>query len=434
MGRFVAPTQRSMLVRRDGSKVSIDDTHAPIRDAQGTLVGAVMVFRDVEARRTAAAQREADKRKDEFLATLAHELRNPLAPIDQAALILESATATDEQRRWSSEVIRRQVRNMSVLLDDLLDVARITHGTLMLRAEPTLLSDIVDAAIETARPSIDASRHDLTIDLPNESPVLDVDGLRLAQVLSNLLINAARYTSPGGRLSVSAHCSDDSISVTVSDTGIGFTSRDRTRMFERFSKVDPGRTRSSGGLGIGLALAKGLVELHGGQIDAKSAGPGCGSEFTLRLPASLRRPRIETPSVSQHADRAVRWRVVVADDNVDAATSLAALLEMDGHDVTVVHDGERAVEVVQSARPDVALLDIGMPKLDGYEVAERIRGGELGTQVTLVAITGWGQQNDRAHALAAGFDHHFTKPVQHERLRDILQARGPARPRLSKKR
>jgi signal transduction histidine kinase len=231
-----------MLVRRDGSKVSIDDTVAPIRDAQGTLVGAVMVFRDVEARRTAAAQREADKRKDEFLATLAHELRNPLAPIDQAALILESATATDEQRRWSSEVIRRQVRNMSVLLDDLLDVARITHGTLMLRAEPTLLSDIVDAAIETARPSIDASRHDLTIDLPNESPVLDVDGLRLAQVLSNLLINAARYTSPGGRVSVSAHCSDDSISVTVSDTGIGFTSREQ-RPGLRLARGAPAQVR-----------------------------------------------------------------------------------------------------------------------------------------------------------------------------------------------
>lgn len=373
------------------------------------------------------ALRETDQRKDEFLATLAHELRNPLAPIDQAVSILDSGTATDEQRRWSQEVIRRQVRNISVLLDDLLDVSRLTYGTLTLRTQPTLLSDVVGAAVETARPLIDTNRHSLSIDLPATPTVLDVDGLRLAQVLSNLLTNAAKYTNPGGRLAVSARCDSDAISIAVTDTGIGFAARDRGRMFDQFSRIASGGARSSGGLGIGLALAKRLVELHGGQIDARSAGPECGSEFTVRLPASIQRAWPGAPPARPCVDRAAKRRVVVADDNVDAAASLAALLKIDGHEVAVVHDGQRAVEVLESFRADVALLDIGMPMLDGYEVAQRIRGSDLGGEIMLVAISGWGRLGDRARALAAGFDSHFTKPVPHERLREILQGKAALR-------
>ncbi len=372
--------------------------------------------------RAEAALRETDERKDLFLATLAHELRNPLAPIRQAAAISNTPGTTEAQKRWSHDVISRQVRNMSLLLDDLLDISRVTRGTLELRMEMTDLASIVEAAVETARPAIDAKRHELTVSLPPEPVLFAADPLRLAQVLANVLTNAAKYTDPGGSIKLRASASADSVMLAVADTGIGLAPDALSRVFTMFSQIKTEQDRSEGGLGIGLALSKGLVDLHGGSIDARSAGTGRGSEFTVTLPrraitASKRVPEF-VPS-----DRPINGRrVLIADDNRDAADSLAMLLRLEGHEVRVVHDGKQALAGFHELNPEFALLDIGMPELDGYEVARRVRQGTLGRAVTLVAVTGWGQESDKARALAAGFNHHFTKPVEPERLLALLRA------------
>jgi PAS domain S-box-containing protein len=387
--------------------------------------------REIASReRAEAALRETDRRKDEFLATLAHELRNPLAPIRQAAQISKAATATEAQKRWSHDVISRQVHHMSLLLDDLLDISRITRGTLELRTETTELAAVIDAAVETARPAIDAKRHVFSIDMPTQPVHFAADPLRLAQVLSNLLTNAAKYTDPEGRIWLSAQCTANTIDISVRDTGIGIPAEATARVFEMFSQVKAGKDRSEGGLGIGLALARGLIELHGGTLDARSAGSGHGSEFMVRLPrrsiGALRREE----SVAEPKMPFVSRRVLIADDNQDAAESLAMLLRMEGHEVDVVNDGRAALTAFSTFQPEVALLDIGMPEMSGYEVAREVRKGSLGRAVALIAVTGWGQDSDKAQALAAGFNHHFTKPVEPERLIDLLRSdhlHGPGR-------
>jgi len=370
-----------------------------------------------------AALRETDRRKDEFLATLAHELRNPLAPIRQAALISKLATATEAQKRWSHDVITRQVQHMSLLLDDLLDVSRITRGTLQLRKQATELAAVIEAAVETARPNLDAKRHHLSIDIPRERTDMNVDPLRIAQVLSNLLTNAAKYTDPEGDIRVVARRSADSVIVQVVDNGIGIAAEALSRIFRMFSQVAATQDRADGGLGIGLALAKGLVDLHGGNIEAKSGGLGRGSEFTVRLPIGT----LSVPSDAQQNSRAgevasISRRVLIADDNQDSAESLAMLLRIEGHEVVVAHDGREALAAVAQFNPEFALLDIGMPLLSGYEVAQKIREGDPASSVTLIAVTGWGQHSDKARALFSGFDHHFTKPVEPERLMELLRA------------
>jgi PAS domain S-box-containing protein len=372
--------------------------------------------------RAEAALRDADRRKDEFLATLAHELRNPLAPIRQAALISQASTASEAQKRWSHDVISRQVQHMSLLLDDLLDVSRITRGTLELRRQPTELAAIVDAAVETARPAIDAKRHELSVDIPHTPVRFAADSLRLAQVLSNLLTNAAKYTDPEGHVRLSANALDGELSIAVSDSGIGIPPEDISGVFEMFSQVRSTQDRSEGGLGIGLALAKGLVELHGGSIEARSRGVGFGSEFIVRLPFTPPEAPQAGITVTREALPPSARRVLIADDNRDAAESLAMLLRMDGHEVTVAYDGPQALALLAQAQPDVALLDIGMPGLNGYEVARRIRQAPLGRGITLIAVTGWGQDRDKAQAHQAGFDHHFTKPVDPSRLSELLRA------------
>ncbi len=378
--------------------------------------------REIASReRAEAALREADRRKDEFLATLAHELRNPLAPIRQAALISQSAAATDAQKRWSHNVISRQVQHMSLLLDDLLDVSRITRGRLELRTQMTELAAIIDAAVETARPAIDIKRHVLSIDIPKSPVHFAADPLRIAQVLSNLLTNAAKYTDPEGQIRLTAVRSEDAVTISVTDSGIGIPPEATERVFAMFSQVQSNQDRSEGGLGIGLALAKGLVELHGGQIQAKSAGTGQGSEFVVRLPLSAGGASKNGESGGISTAPKTSRRVLIADDNRDAADSLGALLEMEGHEVTVVHDGAQALAAFAQTRPEIALLDIGMPGLNGYEVARRVRAGALGRTVTLIAVTGWGQDRDKAQALAAGFNHHFTKPIDPERLSLLLR-------------
>jgi PAS domain S-box-containing protein len=370
-----------------------------------------------------AALRDTDRRKDEFLATLAHELRNPLAPIRQAALISKAASATEAQKRWSHDVISRQVQHMSLLLDDLLDVSRITRGILQLRKEATELASVVDAAVETARPTLDAKRQHLTIDVPAEPVHFAADPLRIAQVLSNLLTNAAKYTDPGGDVRLVARRTNDGVVIRVIDSGIGIVPGALPRIFRMFSQVRSTHDRSDGGLGIGLALAKGLVELHGGQIDARSEGLGRGSEFTVRLPMGTVSPAIAEGHSKRADDSApVRRRVLIADDNEDSAKSLAMLLRMEGHEVVTVHDGPQALSAFASQKPEFALLDIGMPGLSGYEVAESIRQQCTSPPVVLIAVTGWGQHGDRARAQASGFDHHFTKPVEPERLMELLRA------------
>jgi signal transduction histidine kinase/CheY-like chemotaxis protein len=363
---------------------------------------------------------EADRRKDEFLATLAHELRNPLAPIRQAAAIARNEGATDAQKRWSNNVIERQVQQMSLLLDDLLDVSRITHGTLQLRRLQTDLQSIVSAAVETARPLVDERRHRLTIDVPDTLHV-NADPLRLAQVLSNLLTNAAKYTNPGGSIRIAAERIDGELVVIVEDSGIGIAAEDLPRVFGMFAQVGSAQDHSGGGLGIGLALSKGIVELHGGRIAVASAGVGKGSRFTVRIPSAAEpAPPMVVRRSAANGQATHNLKILLADDNRDAAESLAIILRLEGHEVELAHDGSSALRKFAESKPDVALLDIGMPKTNGYEVARQIRSDASGKDVLLIAITGWAQDSDKAQSRAAGFDHHLTKPIEPATLIELL--------------
>jgi PAS domain S-box-containing protein len=373
-----------------------------------------------------AALREVDVRKDRFLATLSHELRNPLAPIRNAAQILGAPALPPERLRWAQAVIQRQVKHMSWLLDDLLDVARITQGKLDLKKARVSLNSIVDAAVEAARPLLDEKMHHLIVDLPPDPPTLEADPLRLAQVLSNLLNNAAKYTDPGGRIELSARVAINALSITVRDNGIGIPPQSLDRIFDMFSQIDSQSSRTEGGLGIGLSLVKGLVELHGGSTDVASAGIGQGSEFTVHLPL----PALDMDAANVTAAVAVSHaatgrRVLIADDNKDAADSLAMLLEIEGHEVRVAHGGHAALALAQAFRPEVALLDIGMPELTGHEVATALRKEPWGKAIQLIALTGWGQERDRQQALEAGFNHHLTKPIDPVKLEALIATRGP---------
>lgn len=371
---------------------------------------------------TMEALRRADRRKDEFLATLAHELRNPLAPIRNAVKLLELPAADERRRQWGRDVISRQVQRMALLLDDLLDVSRITRGRLQLKKDYIDLASLVGSAVETARPLIDAKRHVLQTLLPEEPIELMVDPLRLSQALANLLTNAAKYSDPGGLIVVSATLGADELTLSVKDTGIGLSPDNISEVFEMFSQVDSAIDRSEGGLGIGLALVKGLVALHGGTVEAQSPGVGRGSTFTIHLPATVVHHGARSDAqLAMRAD-AVKpaCSVLIADDNRDAADSLALLLQMSGYELHVCHGGREALALAQRERPDALVLDIGMPGMSGHELAHRIRQEDWGRNVLLVAVTGWGQQEDRERSRAAGFDHHLTKPVDPEALEALL--------------
>lgn len=363
--------------------------------------------------------REVDRRRTEFLATLAHELRNPLAPIRHATLLAQSPRASYEQVQWSLGVIDRQTHYMARLLDDLLEASRVSRGALELRAQAVELTTVMDMAVETARPLIEAKDHALDNHIPSTPIWLHGDPVRLAQIFSNLLTNAAKYTPAQGHIGVKAELIEECVCVRVRDTGIGIAPEVLPRLFEMFAQADQALEHAQGGLGIGLALVKGLVQLHGGKVEAHSAGLNHGSEFVVYL------PRVTAPS--QHLGAAaplqtpvVPRRILIADDNRDAADSLAALLELDGHEIHVAYDGAEALETCLQQPPHIALLDIGMPKLDGYELARRIRAQSWGTDIKLVAITGWGQKADRARALEAGFSAHLAKPVTAESLAAVL--------------
>jgi PAS domain S-box-containing protein len=429
--KVVGLANHTVLLGRDGGECPIEDSGAPIYGVDGDLVGVVLVFRDATTQRAAsralieseAALRDADHRKDVFLATLSHELRNPLAPIRNAARLLEAPTLTADELQRSRLIISRQVRHMASLLDDLLDVSRITRGILTLKKEVVGLKMLFEAAVETARPAIDAKRHTLTVEWPAESVRIEADPLRLTQVVTNLLTNAAKYTDPDGRITLGSRTEGRTLIIYVRDTGIGLAPQMLTKVFEMFSQVAPDTGHSDGGLGIGLALVKGLVDLHGGRVEARSAGLEQGSEFVLHFPDSLvdaappTEPAvdIEPPAMAQR-----KLRVLIADDNRDSAESLGMLLELSGHEIYLAHNGLDALAVAKANLPDVALLDIGMPGMDGYQVAAGIRREPWGAPMMLIAITGWGQEDNKRTARTAGFDHHLTKPMDSVVLESIL--------------
>ena len=390
--------------------------------------------RDVDAQMRERQQAEdalrlADRRKDEFLATLAHELRNPLAPVRNAVELLRLKQSADPDVARSRDVIARQVSQMARLLDDLLDVSRITRNRLELRRQAVTLDSIVDSAVETSRPLLDAARHELDVSVPQQM-YIDGDPTRLAQVFANLLNNAAKYTPRGGTIRLSAERTGEEVVVSVTDNGIGFAPEARPHLFEMFSQATPALERSQGGLGIGLSLVKALVEMHGGSVDARSDGHGTGSEFIVRLPVMAPDSGFAAThagaSVADGADR--KWRVLVVDDLKDAADSLAALLETLGHEAHVAYDGEQGVGAARRLKPEVVFLDLGMPKINGYDACRTMRS-DFGNDIFLVALTGWGQDDDRRRSAAAGFDRHLVKPVEPAALGAMLASLPEVRAR-----
>ena len=399
-----------------------------LRDGQerpALLSGLVIDISDLKA--LEESLKASDRQKDEFLAILAHELRNPLAPIRNAARILASEPLRPDELDWCRGVIARQVQHMALLLDDLMDVSRITRNRLQLNRQRIVLSQVVHSAVEIAMPAITSRAHRLHLELPDESIAMEADAGRIAQVIANLLNNAAKYSDPGGDITVHAARVGAGVEVTVRDTGIGLALEDRERIFDMFAQVDGGGQRAQGGLGIGLALVKGLVELHGGAVRVESEGIGKGSAFSLVLPALAPEPDVPPDDpVLVLRDAGPRLRILIADDNVDAAESLAMLLRLHGHDTRVTHDGREAVDAYVAFRPHIALLDLGMPELSGYEVATRIRQLPEGGRVVLAALTGWGQEENKRRTRDAGFDMHFTKPVDVEELIAAVSAAAVA--------
>ncbi len=373
------------------------------------------------------ALRDADRRKDEFLATLAHELRNPLAPVRNAARILHLRGTQQPELQTAAAVVERQTRHMSRLIDELMDVSRINRGSVVLTRERIELAQLLELAIETSRPMIDDSRHSLNVAAPPHPVFLDVDLARLSQVVCNLLNNAAKYTPPGGRIELDVQECGQELVLTVRDDGIGIGADKLAGIFEMFAQVEDAVSRAKGGLGIGLYLARRLVELHHGSIEARSEGPGKGCEFVVRLPTVEGAELAARPSAFRPSVTASPRRVLVVDDNRDAATSAAMLVEMMGNEVRTAFDGEDAVRLAAEFRPDVILLDIGLPGMNGYQAARLIREQYGNDHIVLVAVTGWGQARDRELATEAGFDHHMVKPVDPQALTDFLAALDPAR-------
>jgi PAS domain S-box-containing protein len=430
-------------VAADGVRTHVETTVTVMRDAQGSDAGHLYVIRDISERfaadreLAAAAARlqvtmdalvEADRKKDEFLATLAHELRNPLAPIRNALQIMRLSGKAEVQED-ARNVIERQLGQMVHLVDDLLDVSRITQGKVELRLELADVASAVQTAVETSRPLIEVGKHDLTVSLPMpQSLMVRADMTRLCQIIANLLNNAAKYTPDGGRIEVSAQREDGLAVVRVKDSGVGISPTMLPRVFDMFAQVDAQSERAQGGLGIGLALVKQLVAMHGGEVQAHSDGPGQGSEFTVRLPlaeaGASSTERIEAHKLETGAEQGVR--VLIVDDNIDSALTMAQVLEMLGYETRTVHDGLEAVTAAQAFAPDVVVLDIGLPRINGHEAARRIRQLPRGRDMMLVALSGWGQEDDLRKSGAAGFDRHFVKPVDLHALMEVVAlARRP---------
>ena len=399
-----------------------------LRDNDKQPIGYATVSQDVTERkqladdlhRLAADLSDTDRRKNEFLATLAHELRNPLAPMSNMLEVLKRADGDPAVLKRAHGTMERQFGQLVRLVDDLLDLNRITHDRLELRRGEVELSSVIHQAVEVARPLLDVAGHDLTVELPDESIYLNADRARLAQVFGNLLNNSCKYTRPGGKIAVSAKRIDGEVVVTVKDNGAGIPPDKLDRIFDMFMQVDLNSEHSQGGLGIGLTLVKRLTEMHGGSIEARSEGEGKGSEFIVRLPV-LPQPAVAFMSESDGAgESTAQRRVLIVDDNRDSADSLAMLLEITGNKTYMAHDGVEAVAAIEKYRPEVVLLDIGLPKLDGHEVCRRVRQQPWGKDIVVIALTGWGQEDDRRRSEEAGFNGHLVKPVDYDRLLELL--------------
>jgi signal transduction histidine kinase/ActR/RegA family two-component response regulator len=384
-------------------------------------------FDSTRLRKAEHGLREADRRKDEFLATLAHELRNPLAPIRNGLQILRMTKGDAAAAGRVHEMLERQVGHLVRLVDDLMEVARVTRGRIELRKEAVDLAGMLRSAVETSRPLIEAAHHELIVDLPEEPVTLVADPVRLAQVVANLLNNAAKYTEEGGRIVVSARREGEQAVVSVRDSGVGIPIDVLPRVFDLFSQADRTYHRAQGGLGIGLTLVRTLVELHGGTVTASSDGLGKGSEFTVRLPLGLERTAVRARNRGEGSSVFAAHRILVVDDSRDAAESLAMLLVSLGADVHTAGDGPAALEKVVACRPSVILLDIGMPGMDGLEVARRVRQLPESRELTVIALSGWGQDEDRRRSREAGIDYHLVKPVNLDELNHLLTALAPSR-------
>ena len=382
-------------------------------------VRALLRLRQAEGERQAAmlALREADRRKDEFLAMLAHELRNPLAPIRNAVEILRAENP--ELRERARTIIGRQVDHLARLVDDLLEVSRITQRKVMLKRNVVSLRTVIEAAVETARPYIDAAGHRLRVMQPEGDLWLNVDAVRISQALGNLLHNAAKFTAPGGHITINASRVGDHLELAVSDDGVGMAAEMLPYVFDLFTQDERSLERSQGGLGIGLSLVRGMIEMHGGSVRAESAGRGRGSRFTMRLPLAANLAPAAHRRVENAGDLQPR-RILVVEDNVDAAETFGMVLRAAGHQVTVMTDSLQALDAARHARPEVVLLDIGMPGMDGYELARRMREDPQLREAYVIAVSGYGQERDRARSAAAGFDLHLTKPVEPARLMDAI--------------
>jgi signal transduction histidine kinase/PleD family two-component response regulator len=423
----VAAVQSTPLLSRSGEVVGVFSTHYHrcYQPHESDLRLMDLLARQaadfIERVKDEEALKEADRRKDEFLATLAHELRNPLAPIRNALQIMRLARNDGAVVEEARSMMERQLGQMVRLIDDLLDVSRITRGKLGLRKEHIELGSIINNAVDSARPLIEEAGHELTMSLPPQPIFLEADPVRLAQVFSNLLNNAAKYMDRGGHIWLAIERNGNKVAVKVRDSGIGIPAKALPTIFDMFSQVDGSLERARGGLGIGLTLVKSLVELHGGTVESHSDGIGRGSEFIVHLPVEA--PSTQSAHSSDHDGRNgnhVSFRILIADDNQDAAQSTGMMLRMLGNEVRTVHNGVQAIQEAAAFRPDIILLDIGMPQVNGYEAARRIRQQRWGKQMILVALTGWGQEQDKQRAIAAGFDRHFTKPVDPADLEQLL--------------
>jgi PAS domain S-box-containing protein len=415
-------------VAKDGRRIEISLTVSPLHDEDGHVVGASKVARDITDRKRAeAALREADRRKDEFLALLAHELRNPLAPLRNGLEVLRLAGGDADTVSQVRSMMERQLGHMVRLIDDLLDIARIGQNKIELRRARVPLAAIIESAVETARPAIEAQKHELRVSLPAEPLFVDADLTRLAQVISNLLTNSAKYTRLRGHIRLTAERNGEELVVAVEDNGIGIPAESLPHIFGMFSQVDRSIERATGGLGIGLALVKGLVEMHGGTVTAESPGSGRGSTFTVRLPILVPNQAAALPQDGSPATGSGR-HILVVDDNRDSAVTLARVLKLLGNEVDTAHDAIQAFESASDRRPEVILMDVGMPGQNGYDATRRIREQPWGRHTIIIALTGWGQEGDRIQSREAGCDGHLVKPVNLQDLQKMLAELTDANP------
>jgi PAS domain S-box-containing protein len=414
--------------RRDGVYRWLMSRAVPLRDDEGRVTKWIGTSEDLDDLHQAQhALREADRRKDEFLATLAHELRNPLAPIRYSLELLKRAGGDADVIQQARSTMERQVLQLVRLVDDLIDVGRITRNKLDLKMEYVELASVVHHAVEASRPDYERAGHELTITLPAQTIYLHADPIRLAQVFENLLTNACKFTEPGGHVWLTAGPQGRDIVVAVKDTGVGIPPDMLPTVFDLFTQVDRSLERTAGGLGIGLSLVKRLVEMHGGSVEAFSEGLGKGSEFVVRLPIVDEKPDAAAPEPAAAPETERPLRILIVDDNRDAAASLSRLLTMAGHETHTAHDGLEAWEAAEHLRPEAMLLDIGLPKLSGYELCRLVRDQPWGRDMVLIALTGWGQDADRRRSREAGFDGHVVKPVDHAALENLLQKLCPPR-------